>query len=377
MSWYKVGTVSVTNGNATVTGNGTAWIANAKKGEGFLLQGGSQMYEIISINSDTSMTISPAYLGTTQSGQAYSLPPLKGFLQSAYDALTGAINQFNTYASKALVGRFSDGSSAEPGVRFEDDNDTGMRRVDNNSLALVAGGTDHLILDSNKARGSAVQNTKFDATRDKIMLTGAFGLGETSNGPLMVNIDDPDTPSGFWITNSTTLGVTPHVHGTVLHMSRGSGNATQTFHPTNPDGAIGEVYTRGWLNAAGGWSEWFLSYSRNTVIGNVSQNGGVPTGALIQRGTNANGSFTRFADGTQICSVKELAIADSGSTLWNYPIAFAGGEPVSVVATGSNGITPVVPAIGNAGDNSAVVRLFSGATRVADVVNLMAHGRWF
>ncbi|MBF5006833.1 hypothetical protein [Diaphorobacter caeni] len=36
------------------------------------------------------------------------------------------------------------------------------------------------------------------------------------------------------------------------------------------------------------------------ILGTVSQSGGVPTGAIVQRGSNANGEFVRFADGTQI-----------------------------------------------------------------------------
>ena len=40
---------------------------------------------------------------------------------------------------------------------------------------------------------------------------------------------------------------------------------------------------------------------RGLAVGTVSQAGGVPTGAIIQRGSNANGEFVRYADGTQIC----------------------------------------------------------------------------
>ncbi len=42
-------------------------------------------------------------------------------------------------------------------------------------------------------------------------------------------------------------------------------------------------------------------YRRANILGTVSQSGGVPTGAIIQRGSNANGEFVKYADGTQIC----------------------------------------------------------------------------
>lgn len=38
------------------------------------------------------------------------------------------------------------------------------------------------------------------------------------------------------------------------------------------------------------------------ILGTVAQSGGVPTGAVIERGSNANGDYLRLADGTQICT---------------------------------------------------------------------------
>lgn len=48
-------------------------------------------------------------------------------------------------------------------------------------------------------------------------------------------------------------------------------------------------------------------YAPGNVLGTVSQSAGVPTGAVIERGSNANGEFVRFACGTQICT-KELIL---------------------------------------------------------------------
>lgn len=41
---------------------------------------------------------------------------------------------------------------------------------------------------------------------------------------------------------------------------------------------------------------------RGNLLGGVAQSGGLPTGAVIERGQNANGAYVRFADGTQICT---------------------------------------------------------------------------
>jgi hypothetical protein len=42
-------------------------------------------------------------------------------------------------------------------------------------------------------------------------------------------------------------------------------------------------------------------YSRDSILGTVSQSSGVPTGAIIETISNASGVAIRFANGTQIC----------------------------------------------------------------------------
>jgi len=46
-------------------------------------------------------------------------------------------------------------------------------------------------------------------------------------------------------------------------------------------------------------------YHRGNVVGTVSQSGGTPTGAVVERDENANGEYVKFADGTLICWATE------------------------------------------------------------------------
>lgn len=39
------------------------------------------------------------------------------------------------------------------------------------------------------------------------------------------------------------------------------------------------------------------------IVGTVSQSGGAPTGAIMEFGSNANGTYTKFADGTMFCKI--------------------------------------------------------------------------
>lgn len=67
---YTTGTVSVTNGSAIVTGVGTSWVGNISAGQTFFLPGGSR-YTVSLVNSNTQITLTANYTGTTESGKAY------------------------------------------------------------------------------------------------------------------------------------------------------------------------------------------------------------------------------------------------------------------------------------------------------------------
>lgn len=126
-------------------------------------------------------------------------------------------------------------------------------------------------------------------------------------------------------------------------------------------------------------------YVRGTILGVVSQSAGVPTGAVIEAGSTANGQYTRFADGTQICTSSALAtgpiVASAGALFqsatltWNFPIAFAPGSVPVVSGEGDN--TGAWPTIGSHG---AINVSFKGLGVVpyANGLNmrLMAVGRW-
>lgn len=73
---YSTGTLSVTNGSSTVTGSSTSWLTttNAEAGE-YIQLPDSKWYRIISIASNTSLTIETSYQGSTSSGQSYVISP--------------------------------------------------------------------------------------------------------------------------------------------------------------------------------------------------------------------------------------------------------------------------------------------------------------
>lgn len=73
MSWYRTGTVSVTNGSTTVTGTTTGWLSQVRAEDRISFNGGDKWYEVASVASNTSLTLATAFAETTISGGAYAI----------------------------------------------------------------------------------------------------------------------------------------------------------------------------------------------------------------------------------------------------------------------------------------------------------------
>ena len=129
------------------------------------------------------------------------------------------------------------------------------------------------------------------------------------------------------------------------------------------------------------------AYHRGNVLGTVSQASGVPTGAVVERGSNTNGDYIRFADGTQICLqtlTVNMTIANafmggfrSNGQNWTYPATFSHWARMFAYAVGDSGFGAVAHTTptNTTGRWAATAVTSQGA---ADrTVHLMAHGRWF
>jgi hypothetical protein len=57
LSTYTTGTLSGTINTVTLTGVGTAWLANVKEGDAILINGDTNTYTVYKVNSDTSITL--------------------------------------------------------------------------------------------------------------------------------------------------------------------------------------------------------------------------------------------------------------------------------------------------------------------------------
>ena len=73
MAQYKLGTISITNGTNIVTGASTQFLANVAVGNSFKVSGVNALYNVIAVDSDTQIRISPNYAGTTVAGSQYQI----------------------------------------------------------------------------------------------------------------------------------------------------------------------------------------------------------------------------------------------------------------------------------------------------------------
>lgn len=134
-----------------------------------------------------------------------------------------------------------------------------------------------------------------------------------------------------------------------------------------------------------------FAFDRENILGTVSQSAGVPTGAIIERGSNANGEYVRYADGTQICTNNSFGFSDrttgagslfkTADLLWTFPAVFStppvcAGKP----RTGAPSVNAWY-GLGTGGDGGLTQMAFAihGASSVsgAGTAMLQAIGRWF
>ena len=211
MAWYKTGTVSVTNASTSVTGSGTNFVSGAQVGEAFQGPDG-ELYEITAIGSATSLTITPAYGGSTASGQSYAIVPTQSLVADLASDVADLISDYQTVVDEAGAGKFGDGSAASPSIKFTQDQDTGFFRDTANEIAISAGGSK---IGSFKASGLNVDGT---VTADGLTVDGNATVGQASGadrtlsvgsaGALHFDIDTVGTTGRVYLnaTNDSTAG---------------------------------------------------------------------------------------------------------------------------------------------------------------------------
>ena len=251
MSQYKTGTATVTNGSATVTGTNTLWLANVTAGNSFTVAGDGVMYDVASVDSDTQITLSAPYAGTTASGVVYAIGTGFTVPDSFPEMSQGDIETATIFTR-------------------------GMRKI------------------QSKFIGIAIDKTKLDTVED-----GATA-DQTKADIDALNID-ADTLDGI-----DSLGFD----------AAGAADTAVSDHVALPDPHAQ------YAEIAGGAAANFTT---------MPQVGGDP---VVESGSNADGEWTRWSDGTQSCHAKQKKTSSAVTTslgsmyrsstqTWTFPVAFS------------------------------------------------------
>ncbi|ASJ79501.1 tail fiber protein [Escherichia phage ECP1] len=269
---YNTGTIAI-NGNSA-TGTGTNWTAPASQvraGQTIIVMSNPvQLFQISSVNSATSMTVTPA-ASPALSGQKYGILvtdslSVDGLAQSIsqlineYDENIGAWETFATTSANQTITVTINGASVNiPGIgalaRKGANSDITELKGLTTALSIAQGGTGATKAEdarTNLGLGNvATLNT--GESRENVVTVGSSGIGGNSIGTGSENINTFAGKTCFW-TGRGSGPITSVVFGfTVTHSTQSSAYNTQVAFRG------GRSYLR--ALEGGTYTSWYENYS--------------------------------------------------------------------------------------------------------------------
>ena len=171
-----------------------------------------------------------------------------------------------------------------------------------------------------------------------------------------------------WTSSPAGVGL---VYGNI-----GAGDGTRVILNTSTDTAAG-----GYAVSVIGQRQWTdTQYAE--IAGGAAANfaampqvGGDP---IVESGSNADGEWTRWADGTQICTLQS-AIVNSAEITWTYPVVFSAAQIyVGVEKTGGGTGQTNQTVMGGRTTSSVLLNLYDsdGVSNDSADITALATGRW-
>ncbi|MCL6653471.1 hypothetical protein A6R70_14355 [Agrobacterium rubi] len=342
---YVTGTVSVTAGSAIVTGVGTGWLTSGLVAGQFGLDSANgNPVPVLSIDSDTQITLAKPWRGTSANGQGYWI---------TYDTTPGQQTVANAQRLAEYIARLDKPALA--------------------ALASLVPAADKLPYFGANGAGALAD---FNAAARALLAGGVLPNAQLPNRlkanlPFAADFNDC-RETGFYYGGGTTLNIPVAPYSYVIYTI----SVNSTFF-------IQYAYTLGEI-AQGRTGEYVRECSNGTFTSWLRS--GRP-----ERGSNTNGEYVRFADGTQICwrswssnfSIDNSAgpgLFRSAGIIWNLPVLFT-SKPLAF-STFMSGEFDVwcqsyFDASSSASASSFVFCSNSSKSSAVRSMNSYAIGRWY
>jgi len=195
--------------------------------------------------------------------------------------------------------------------------------------------------------------------RLKILIDGSWRLLLSDIGPWASDFNATLTDGSFRFNDGALNSPFPGNSGTLIVSAR-DGAATQIVLRQNANEAD-LIHIRTWLGGST-FTPWRTVFTQADIVGVVSRAGGVPTGAIIESDVLANGAYTRWASGDQMCRATRTLTRDNVSrlhNLWNFPRDFVNNDYQVTLTLRSLSANPSLPGMGAAtiGDTASASQL--------------------
>lgn len=225
-----------------------------------------------------------------------------------------------------------------------------------------------------------------------LMARGYASLGTTARP--MPTGDTLDTLNQFGLfhvaADDPALSITTGI-GVVLHLpSNNSSNATQLLFR---GAGSRQVFIRD--GGSSGYNTFVPIFHSGNFLGPTSFAGGLPSGGIIERGSNANGEYTKFADGTLLMWIARKSISLNSTTVggvnvitFDYPASIVNNLEAVIIAN-LDGLTGSwteaaergkfilnTRARNSAGGDVLVWRAIDGSTTTS-ALNIFIQSRWY
>lgn len=321
MAWPKNGTVAVTNGSTAVVGAGTTFIGGRVQAGDAISINKTSFAEIASVSADGALTLAEPWLGATGAGLSYSIMRTNDRIGELAQAVSQQTEDVEVMLDGPGAGKFADGSAAAPGVRFLNDQDTGFRRSDANTLVAVTGGADRLTID-----GSGLSTFSTGLASDTVAQLAKFYANVGGSVETRLSFGSAAQPSSGAIGVRTLTGAQSEM---VLQANAPAGGST-TFRLYTSAGGVAtcrqQFGSAGNPNAAAISS---VTHSATTGVmlfetsgaerarvdagGNLLVGAGAGTSHVIQKSTAQNGTpIIDFRQAGEIVVAAIYAIDFSG-----------------------------------------------------------------